>query len=77
MNKKDFAKHTGGVKIPAGAWHRLKVKMVGDHIECFLDGRKLLDVGDGTFQGAGKVGLWSKSDAQTYVDGFAVTEAKR
>jgi hypothetical protein len=64
------------VKVPAGEWHRLKVKMVGDHIECFLDGKKLLDVRDDTFQGAGAVGLWSKSDAQTYFDDFAVSGRK-
>jgi hypothetical protein len=65
-----------GIKIPAGEWHRLKVKMAGDHIECFLDGKKLLDVRDDTFQEAGKVGLWSKSDAQSYFDEFVVVGRK-
>jgi hypothetical protein len=65
-----------GIKVPAGEWHRLTVKMVGDHIECFLDGKKLLDVRDDTFRGAGQVGLWSKSDAQTYFDDFAVKGRK-
>jgi hypothetical protein len=51
----------------------LKVKMKGDHIECYLDGTKYLDVKDSTFTKAGKVGLWSKSDAQTYFDDFKVT----
>src|SRR5204863_1401102 len=36
------------LKVPVGEWHTLKVKMVGDHIECFLDGKKLLDVRDNT-----------------------------
>jgi REP element-mobilizing transposase RayT len=56
------------VKVASGTWHRLKIKMIGDHIECYLDGKKLLDARDGTFQGAGQVGLWSKADAQTYFD---------
>jgi hypothetical protein len=47
--------------------------MEGDHIECYLDGQKLLDVKDDTFKEAGKVGLWSKSDAQTHFDSFAVS----
>jgi hypothetical protein len=64
------------IKIPAGEWHRLKVKMVGDHIQCYLDGKKVLDVRDDTFQGAGKVGLWSKADAQTYFDSFVAATAK-
>jgi hypothetical protein len=64
------------VKVPAGEWHTLKVKMVGDHIECLLDGKKHLDVKDATFTGAGKVGLWTKADAQTSFDNFQAKEAK-
>jgi hypothetical protein len=60
------------VKVPIGEWHTLKVRMVGDHIECFLDDKKHLDVKDDTFDKPGKVGLWSKSDAQTYFDQFIV-----
>jgi len=56
------------VKMPAGEWHAIKVTMAGDHIECFLDGKKLLDARDDTFKEAGKVGLWSKADAQTHLD---------
>ena len=62
------------VKIPAGEWHTLKVKMVGDHIECFVDDKKYLDVKDGTFTGAGRVGLWTKADAQTSFDNFTVKD---
>jgi DNA-binding response OmpR family regulator len=29
-----------GLKVPAGEWHTLKVRQVGDRIECSLDGRK-------------------------------------
>ena len=37
------------LKVPAGEWHTLKVKMTGDKIECFLDGKKYLDAKDDTF----------------------------
>lgn len=47
--------------------------MSGDHIEYFLDGKKLLDVKDATLAEAGKVGLWTKADAQTHFDSFTVT----
>ena len=60
------------VKVPAGEWHTLKVGMVGDHIQCFLDDKKYLDVKDGTFAGPGKVGLWTKADARTSFDRFEV-----
>jgi hypothetical protein len=61
------------VKVPAKEWHTLKVKMEGDHIECFLDGKKHLDVKDDSITKAGKVGLWTKADAQTYFDDFKVS----
>jgi hypothetical protein len=32
----------------------------------------MLDVNDDTFPGAGKIGLWTKSDAQTHFDKFEV-----
>jgi hypothetical protein len=54
-------KHTEG-------WHTLRVVMTGDHIECYYDGKKYLDVNDSTFPEAGKIGLWSKSDAQSQFD---------
>ena len=46
-------------------WTVVRVTMKGDHIECFLDGRKYLDVTDSTFPEAGKIGVWSKSDARS------------
>jgi hypothetical protein len=61
-----------GLTVKAGEWHKLKVEMAGNHIQCYLDGQKLLDVSDDTFKDAGKVGLWSKSDAQTHFDSFEV-----
>jgi 3-keto-disaccharide hydrolase len=61
------------VKVPGGEWHTLKIKMKGERIECFLDGTKHLDVNDGTFNKPGKVGLWTKADAQTHFDQFTVS----
>lgn len=58
--------------VPSGTWHELKVTMIRDHIQCFLDGKKYLDVRDNTFSGPGKVGLWTKADAQTQFDAFRV-----
>jgi hypothetical protein len=53
--------HTAG-------WHTLRVTMEGDHIACYYDGKKYLDVKDATFPKAGKIGLWSKADAQSQFD---------
>jgi hypothetical protein len=49
--------------------------MVGSHIECSLDGKKYLDVKDGAFKDGGKIGLWTKSDAQTRFDDLKVEPA--
>jgi hypothetical protein len=49
-------------------WHTLTVSMKGDLIECLLDGRKYIEAKDSTFGEAGKIGLWTKSDAQSHFD---------
>jgi Domain of Unknown Function (DUF1080) len=65
-----------GLKVPANEWHTLKIKMVGDQIECYLDDKRQLEAKDSTFKDAGKVGLWTKADAQSYFDDFKVQPAK-
>lgn len=61
------------LKVPAGEWHTLTIKMTGDAIECALDGKKQLEAKDDTFAKPGKVGLWTKADAQTYFDNLKVS----
>jgi hypothetical protein len=61
------------VKVPAGEWHTLKIQNKGDEIACFLDGKKYLEVKDDTFPKAGKVGLWTKADAQTRFDDLKIS----
>lgn len=62
------------LKVLVGTWHTLTITMVGDHIECSLDGKKHLEAKDDTFTKTGKVGLWTKADAQTYFDDFKIGE---
>jgi hypothetical protein len=62
------------LKVPTGTWHTIRVRQEGDHIECWLDGTKYLDVKDDAIPKAGKVGLWTKADAQTHFDEFRVRE---
>jgi hypothetical protein len=62
-----------GLKVPAGEWHTLRIRMTGDQIECYLDDKKELAARDATFTGAGKVGMWTKADAQTHFDEFKVS----
>ena len=55
-------------------WHTLRVTMNGSRIACYLDGTKYLEADDPTFPGAGRIGLWSKADAQSYFDDLTVSE---
>ena len=59
-------------EVPAGHWSALKVVVEGPRFTVFFDGEKLFEVEDGTFTGAGRVGLWTKADSVTYFDDFEV-----
>lgn len=63
-----------GIKVPAGEWHSLGIEHVGNQIECELDGKVILAVTDNSIKRAGKVGLWTKADAQTCFDQFTIEE---
>ena len=58
---------------PSGGWHTLTVTMKGTRIECYYDGKKYLEADDWTFKEAGKIGLWSKTDAQSWFDDLTVS----
>ncbi len=59
--------HSADIKHSEG-WHTLRVAMQGDRIEGYYDGKKYLDVKDPTFKEAGRIGLWTKADAQSHFD---------
>ncbi len=71
-NRKQLRSAT--VDIPTNVWHSIKVKNVGNHIQCWYDGKLYLDFTDDTFT-AGKVGLWTKADAVTWFDDFKIEKA--
>ena len=59
-----------GLKVKVGEWHKIKVEVKGNKMEGYLDGDKMWEITDDTYKDAGKVGLWSKADAQTHFDQF-------
>jgi hypothetical protein len=67
---------TADVPRTAG-WRSLRMTMAGQKIECFLDGKKYLEAYDDTFPGAGRIGLWTKADAQTHFDNLTAREYTR
>ena len=55
------------LEIPAGTWHTLEVDCSGFNVDCFVDGKDVMQViPDRTSPPAGKIGFWTKSDAVTY-----------
>ena len=54
-------------------WRTIRVTMRGEQIECYLDGKKVVEAKDDTFKDAGKVGLWTKADAATNFDDLTVS----
>ena len=59
-------------EVPAGRWSALEVLVEGPGFTVFFEGEKLFEVEDGTFTGAGRVGLWTKADSVTYFDDYEV-----
>ena len=56
---------SANTKAEFGKWHTILVKHTGKQIECSLNGQKLLEALDDSFSQPGKIGLWTKADAQT------------
>lgn len=54
-----------------GAWHEVRVIAVGDRIQAWLDGVRLLEHRDTRFA-AGRVGLWTKADSITAFDDLSI-----
>lgn len=60
------------VKASAEKWHGLRIVQEGNHIQCHLNDKLELDVKDDTFKEPGKIGFWTKADAQTRFAGLKV-----
>jgi Domain of Unknown Function (DUF1080) len=59
-------------QVASGVWHELTVEVRGDRIRVRYDGEWVIDHQDPTF-GAGRIGLWTKSDSVTCFDDVLVT----
>jgi len=63
---------TAKVIVPTDAWHLLEVTSLGAEHKVMFDGKEILSIEDTTIGQAGKAGLWTKADAATWFDDFAV-----
>lgn len=66
--------NTYGAKhpVPERTWSTLRVEFQGSRFSVLFDGKKIMEVEDNTFAGAGRVGLWTKADSVTYFDDFRI-----
>lgn len=62
------------VEVAAGKWHTIRIVHKGKRIQCYLNGKLHLDVTDEEFSQPGKIGLWTKADAQTLFANLVVKE---
>src|SRR5207245_3195519 len=51
------------MQVASSTWHTLRVDFNGNHFTVTFDGKHLFDVEDTTFNAAGKVGVWKKSES--------------
>ena len=59
-------------KVASDEWHALGLKANGEKFTIEFDGKTLFSTSDKTFTGAGKIGLWTKSDSITRFDQIAI-----
>ncbi len=58
--------------LPPNSWRILKISARGNRFQVYVDHRRVLQAVDNTFQGPGRVGLWTVGDSVTYFDDFKV-----
>jgi hypothetical protein len=69
-------KSASNLGVETNEWFTIKIKHQNNLITGWLNGKKLLDVKDDTFDSSGGVGLWTKADAISEFDDFNVKENK-
>ena len=62
--------------IKTGEWFTMTIEINGNKISCSLNGNKMIEATDETYTKAGRVGLWTKADAQSYFNDFIISPIK-
>lgn len=60
------------LEVTPNVWHEYRLELRGDHLQVFWNGQRVLDHRDGTFAGAGRVGVWTKADSVTLFDDLRI-----
>ena len=74
MGKAFIAENRDASTVKRDGWNSLRIVAKGDHITVELNGRKVVDLKDGTFPGAGSVGIQIHAGQQ--FDGMEVRVRK-
>lgn len=62
------------VRLDAG-WHELRVVAKGEQLRVWVDGHARLSARDASFREAGKLGVWTRADAETAFDDLRIAAA--
>jgi hypothetical protein len=63
-------------EVPANQWLALRVEFNAGHFGVIYNGKRMFEVEDATFAGAGMVGLWTKADSVTLFDEISYGPAR-
>ena len=74
--KRSSVKWVRNTPSPTGQWHELKLTVVGNKVQGWLNGVLTLNH-DLEKPVSGRIGLWSKADSVVYFDGFRVEQFAR
>jgi hypothetical protein len=72
--KRSSVKWIRNVPTPTGEWHELKIRVAGQKVEGYVNGKLLLEQALKR-PVSGRVGLWSKADSYVRFDDYAVQPA--
>ncbi len=64
------------IKMEANKWYNIKIVMNNQNIKCYFNDKLEMETNDNSFKNAGKIGLWTKSDAVTYFDNLEIIPIK-
>ena len=70
--KRSSVKWIRNTPTPTRTWHDLKVRIAGNKVEGYLNGKLYLEH-DLSAPVSGRIGLWSKADSYVYFDDYTVT----
>jgi hypothetical protein len=58
-------------------WATMSIEANNSHILCWFNGEKLIDLNDKSLKKEGKIGFWTKADAETWFDELFILPKKK